>query len=102
MTWTAWHFLVAAIAGWMNRVQQQMAYRQIDAATVVKALSPIGDTPASGTQARPLTSIRDKDGVPPPGSAPRLPYGPVPKVCLCRRLGRLPEPSPERIPDVKR
>jgi hypothetical protein len=21
--WTAWHFLVAAIAGWMNRQQQQ-------------------------------------------------------------------------------
>jgi hypothetical protein len=63
------HFLVVAISGWMNR-QQQVASRQIDAATIMKTLSPIGDTPANGAQARPLTSIRDKDGVPPPGSAP--------------------------------
>jgi hypothetical protein len=24
MTWTPWHFLVVAIAGWMNREQQQV------------------------------------------------------------------------------
>jgi hypothetical protein len=46
MTWKPFHFLIVAIFGWMNR-QQQMAYRQIDAATVVKALSPTGDTPAN-------------------------------------------------------
>ena len=51
MTWTPFHFLVMAISGWMNREQQQVAYRQIDAAAVVKALSPIGDTPASEAQA---------------------------------------------------
>jgi hypothetical protein len=65
MTWTPFHFLVVAISGWMNREQQQVAYRQIDAAVVVKALSPIGDAPADEPQARPLTGIRDKDGLPP-------------------------------------
>jgi hypothetical protein len=52
MTWTPWCFLIVAIAGWMNR-QQQVAYRQIDAATVVKALSPIGDAPVRPTRPRP-------------------------------------------------
>jgi hypothetical protein len=46
MTWPPWRFFLVAIAGWMNR-QQQVANSQIDAATVVKALSPIGDTPAN-------------------------------------------------------
>jgi hypothetical protein len=64
MTWTPFHFLIVAISGWMDREQQQAAYRQIDAATVVKALSPIGDAPANEAQARPLTSIRDKDWIP--------------------------------------
>jgi hypothetical protein len=76
MTWTPRHFLVVAISGWMNREQQQAAYSQIDAAAFVTALSPTGDAPANGAQARPLTSIRDKDGIPPPGSAPPPPVRP--------------------------
>jgi hypothetical protein len=63
MTCTPWHFLVVAISGWINR-EQQVAYRQIDAAAVVKATSPIGDAPANEAQVRPLTSTRDKDGGP--------------------------------------
>jgi hypothetical protein len=69
MTWTPFHFLVVAVSDWMCR-GQQVACRQINAATVVKALSPIGDTPADEAQARPLTRTRDKDGTPLPGSPP--------------------------------
>jgi hypothetical protein len=62
MTWTPRHFPIVAISGWMNREQQQVAHSQINAATVVKALSPIGDAPANEAQAWPLTRIRDKAG----------------------------------------
>jgi hypothetical protein len=46
MTWPPWHSPIGAISGWVNR-KQRAADRQLDAATVVKALSPIGDVPAN-------------------------------------------------------
>jgi hypothetical protein len=84
----------------MNR-EQQAAYRQIDAATVVKALSPIGDAPTNYAQVRPLASIRDKDGVRPSGSAPGRRYDPIPKAWLYSRLDRHPESGRGRHPGVR-